>query len=297
MDVKRRIRKMETEIIKVDPRTIKLLKTNARYMEANEYERLVENIKRDEKLTSVPFCHIDENGDVEVLSGNHRVMASIDAGLNEIEIMLCKEKLTKDQCLAIQLSHNSITGKDDEEILKQLFKEIETIDFKEYSGLTDDFINFCKETENTFKTPLLTYQNLNLLFLPEELNKIKQVFDFLGNIINNDNVILASMKDYGKYLETTTNISKCLNIKNPSTTFLALIKLANNHLDEFKHLAFENDEIDTIPLSTILCKSDVKKEYAIKIDRTLGKMVDAGIIKKQNKDEGLAMICDYYNKT
>ena len=287
---------METEIIKVDPKTIKLLKTNARYMESNEYERLVENIKRDGKLTSVPFGHIDENGDIEVLSGNHRVMASIDAGLDEIEIMLCKEKLTKDQCLAIQLSHNSITGKDDEEILKQLFKEIETIDFKEYSGLTDEFINFCKETENTFKTPLLTYQNLNLLFLPEELNEIKQVFDFLGNIINNDNVILASMKDYDKYLETTTNISKCLNIKNPSTTFLALIKLANNHLDEFKQLAFENDEIDTIPLYTILGKSDVKKEYAIKIDRTLSKMVDAGIIKKQNKDEGLAIICDNYNE-
>ena len=120
MDIKGRIRKMETEIIKVDPKTIKLLKTNARYMESNEYERLVENIKRDGKLTSVPFGHIDENGDIEVLSGNHRVMASIDAGLDEIEIMLCKEKLTKDQCLAIQLSHNSITGKDDEEILKQL---------------------------------------------------------------------------------------------------------------------------------------------------------------------------------
>ena len=104
------------------------------------------------------------------------------------------------------------------------------------------------------------------------------------------------MKDYDKYLETTTNISKCLNIKNPSTTFLALIKLANNHLDEFMQLAFENDEIDTIPLYTILGKSDVKKEYAIKIDRTLSKMVDAGIIKKQNKDEGLAIICDNYNE-
>lgn len=114
MDAKRSIKIMETEIIKIDPKKIKLLKLNARYMEENEYNKLVANVKKDGKLTSVPFCHIIDKNEIEVLSGNHRVMASVDAGLNEIEIMLCKEKLSKEQCIAIQLSHNSIEGKDDE---------------------------------------------------------------------------------------------------------------------------------------------------------------------------------------
>lgn len=112
MEFKRRIKIMETEIIKINPKDIKLLKLNARYMKPQEYQKLVANIKKDGQLTSVPFCYYNEKNEIEVLSGNHRVMASIDAGLNEIEIMICKNNLTKEQALAIQLSHNSICGQD-----------------------------------------------------------------------------------------------------------------------------------------------------------------------------------------
>lgn len=51
---------METEIIKINPRDIKLLKENARYMRPEEYQKLVANIKKDGQLTSVPFCYYNE---------------------------------------------------------------------------------------------------------------------------------------------------------------------------------------------------------------------------------------------
>ncbi len=287
---------METEIIKIDPRKIKLLEVNARYMKPEEYEKLVSNIKKDGQLTSVPFCYFNEDNEIEVLSGNHRVMASIDAGLNEIEVMLCKDKLSKDKALAIQLSHNSIVGQDDEELLRKLYAELESLEFKEYSGLTDDFINFCKQTEKAFKIPNLQYQAINLLFLPNEIDDIKNCLEDLGELLNSF-TILTNIKDYDNYLETSTLISKCLNIKNPSTTFLSLLELAKLNIDNLKQVTFDNENIDHVPISTILGRSDINKEYAITIDKALNKMVDKRIIKKNEKVKGLYLIAQEYLKS
>lgn len=284
---------METEIIKINPRDIKLLKENARYMKPEEYQKLVANIKKDGQLTSVPFCYYNEKNEIEVLSGNHRVMASIDAGLNEIEIMICKNNLTKEQALAIQLSHNSICGQDDEELLRKLYGKLENLEFKEYSGLADDFLNYCKEVEKDFKVPNLTYQALNLLFLPDEIEEIKQILVTISDLLNN-NYILTNMKDYDEYLETSTVISKCLNIKNSSTTFLAIVRLAKENIDMLKELAFNNKDIDNVPLSSILRRSDINKEDAIVIDKALNKMIDKGEIKNSEKEKGLTLLARLY---
>lgn len=262
-------------------------------MKPEEYEKLVSNIKKDGQLTSVPFCFYNENHEIEVLSGNHRVMASIDAGLNEIEVMLCKDKLSKEQALAIQLSHNSISGQDDEELLRRLYGELESLEYKEYSGLTDEFINYCKEIEKDFKVPTLSYQALNLLFLPEEIEEIKQVLESIPYLLSS-NHILSNKKDYDNYLESTTTISKCLNIKNPSTTFLAMIRLAKENIDKLKELALNNEDIDYIPLSIILGRSDINKDDAMIIDKALNKLISKGEIKKNNKEKGLAILANLY---
>ena len=296
MEFKGRIKIVETEIIKINPRDIKLLKVNARYMKPDEYQRLVANIKKDGQLTSVPFCYYNENNEIEVLSGNHRVMASIDAGLNEIEVMISKTKLTKEQALAIQLSHNSICGQDDEELLKKLYGQLEDLEFKEYSGLTDDFFNFCKEVEKDFKVPNLSYQALNLLFYPEELEEIKQVLVSISDLINSNHII-SNMKDYDEYLETSTAISKCLNIKNPSTTFLAMIRLAKENIDKLNEIAFNNDDVNNIPIYTILGRSDINKEDAIIIDRALNRMISKGELKKREKEKGLVILAKLYLKS
>lgn len=266
-------------------------------MKPEEYKKLISNIKKDGKLTSVPFCYYNDENEIEVLSGNHRVMASIDVGLNEIEVMLCKDKLSKDKALAIQLSHNSIVGQDDEELLKKLYTELESLEFKEYSGLTDDFVNFCKQTEKEFKIPNLQYQAINLLFLPEEISDIKNCLDSVGDMLNSYSIV-AKLKDYGNYLETSTLISKCLNIKNPSTTFLAILELAKQNINNLKKLSFDNNDIGYVPISSVLERSDINKEYAITIDKALNKMVDKKMISKNEKEKGLFILAqDYLNNS
>ena len=76
---------MKTKIVKIDPRKIKLLEVNARFMSADEFQKLVANVKRDGCLTQLPFCVYNDDGELEVLLGNHRVQAAIEAGLKEID--------------------------------------------------------------------------------------------------------------------------------------------------------------------------------------------------------------------
>lgn len=56
------------------------LEKNARYMTNEQFRNLVENIKRDGQLSSVPFC-VKVDGKYRVLSGNHRVMAAKEAAV------------------------------------------------------------------------------------------------------------------------------------------------------------------------------------------------------------------------
>lgn len=144
-----------------------------------------------------------------------------------------------------------------------------------------------------FKVPNLSYQALNLLFLPEETKEIKEVLESISDLLNT-NHILTSMKDYDEYLGTTTTISKCLNIKNPSTTFLAMIRLVKENMDKLKELAFNNDNIDNVPLSVILGRSDIDKAYAKIIDKALNRMISKGEIKKSEKEKGLAILAKNY---
>ena len=53
---------INTRIIEIDPRELKLLKMNARFMRHEEFQRLVANIKRDGQLTSAPFAALDPAG-------------------------------------------------------------------------------------------------------------------------------------------------------------------------------------------------------------------------------------------
>ena len=76
------------------------------------FEQLTENIRRDGYLSSVPLCQELEGGDLEVLSGNHRVQAAIAAGVEQILVIVIPENASPRK-IAIQLSHNSLTGEDD----------------------------------------------------------------------------------------------------------------------------------------------------------------------------------------
>ncbi len=125
------------------------------------FSQLVENIRRDGCLTSVPLVY-DDDGKLEVLSGNHRVMAAIKAGLEEAEVMEITTPLGREQRVAIQLSHNAIAGADDPSILAELWADLDFA-YKEYSGLTEEDLAGITEIDTTaISVEAPKYEELNL---------------------------------------------------------------------------------------------------------------------------------------
>jgi hypothetical protein len=89
-------------------------------------------------LTSTPLVWNDrDTGRLGVLSGNHRTLAAIEAGLPQIWWTQIDEPLPRQRQIALQLSRNAIAGQDDPAILKELYDELESVEWRQCTGLDD----------------------------------------------------------------------------------------------------------------------------------------------------------------
>lgn len=287
---------METKVIKVDPREIKLLEVNARFMNADEFQRLVQNIKRDGCLTQLPFCVYDDDGNLVVLSGNHRVQAAIEAGLQEIDVQVTEEKLTKDQRIAIQLSHNAICGKDDMAILKQLYESIDDVNMKAYSGLDDETLKLLDNiSTQSMSYSGLQYQILNILFLPSEIEEIKAVLKDVMKEVRSNETLMLRMAEYDKYLDTITDVSKALRIRNTAVGFMAMLEIVKKHMSELKEVWIEDaKDKEYVPISTIIGRSDIKAKSGRILDKAIERLIAKGEIKKSDKEDALVVLAEKY---
>lgn len=208
---------------------LKMLSTNAHYMDKTEFDILVANIRRDGVLTSYPVIY-DRDVRGEILSGNHRVKAALQAGLTETPCIVIKSPLTHDQKLGIILSHNAIHGKDDETILRQLFEQIESVDFKKYSGLTED--DFKLEEVDfkamSFEQPQIVESVIK--FMPADKACFEQTVADIEKKYKKKTLYLAHIADYGRLFDTVLKIKTDYGIINVSTAMKKLCDLAQTQM-------------------------------------------------------------------
>lgn len=292
---------METKIKTIDPRKLRLLEQNARYMKQQEYQQLVENIKKDGALSSVPFCCLvvdweKEEEYYEVLSGNHRVMAAIDAGLKEIQIMYTEEELSESQRMAIILSHNSITGHDDLATLKEMYEQIDDLQYRRYSGLDDETLKLLDKVGTQSMSSLsLEYQLLNIVVLPTELEEAQKIIEEAKKHVGKNTALTLRYEDYDKWLDTLDTVGASYNIKNTATVLLAMLMLVENHLDELKNVWIEEaDDKQWVPTSTLLGRTKVRASDGRVIDKAIERMISTKAITKKEKHKALAIMAQSY---
>jgi len=224
------------EIKRIQLRTINLLeegKNNARYMTPAQFELLVNNIKRDGVLTSVPLLYTENDGSLTCLSGNHRVGAAKAALIEEADCMVINSKLTKEQRTAIQLSHNAITGQDDLNVLLGLYQSLDCTQ-KEYSGITDDTFKMITDLDLAgLAAGQPKYEEIACVFLPEEkiafasaIEKIKKAPKSL--------VLGCKYEDFDSIFATLVKTKEKMNIHNTAIAMRVMAELALAQLD---HLA------------------------------------------------------------
>ena len=279
---------MKTRVVKMDPKTLKLLELNARYMRHETFQRLVANVKTDEALTQIPFACLDPDGKYLVLSGNHRVKASMEAGLLEIDVQITDEDLPPARRLAIQLSHNAITGEDDPTILKQLYEAIADVDAKLYSGLDDKTLALLAASPDldSLSEPNLNFQVLSMAFLPDELDAFKLAIKDAAVLLTGDDRLAVRLADYDAFMNAVLQAGQAANVQNAATSLMVMLDVFNRH-----KLTLRDEWLDDtggakhdgwVPLSSIFGRDTVPAKAAAVIARAVDRMADQGVITKGN---------------
>jgi hypothetical protein len=203
---------------------------NARYMDAQTFDRLVSNIRRDGRLESVPLVGRRPNdARFDIISGHHRVAAAKKAGLKTILVMVIAVK-NRSELRAKQLSHNAITGKDDDALLKKLYESIEDLEMKMYSGLQDQ-LDGMAFVSLSFRAG--TYKEFVLAFVPEDI----ETFDAAAKVIADESTIgsgslvrLTPAKAFEAFAEALRKLKKAENIKANGAALSRMVELATERL-------------------------------------------------------------------
>lgn len=220
-------------LLVVDPSTLLPTRKNARYMPKEVFDQLTANVKADAALQSVPLCHRLADGRIEILSGNHRVKSAIEAGLKEIVILCFTAELKPSRKRAIQLSHNAIVGQDDAQLLVELWKEIDQMADRIYSGLDSKALGEIAKVEfKGFNAEQIRTETITLWFLPEEVEEFDKLLAKMSEVVGSKQVYLAPLASYEKLFNLIIEKKKRDNIKNTAVAMMALIDEMAEHFKQ-----------------------------------------------------------------
>jgi len=217
--------RLETRVATFKLSSLRLLskEENARFMTQAEFKQLVENLRIDGRLTSTPLVYRGE-----VLSGNHRVEAALAAGIEEAECLEIVTELSPPRRIALQLSHNAIVGKDDMGVLQAAYRSLD-LSWKRFSGLTEESFAGLKPVDiSALAISAPKYQELILLFLPEELDRFNEAFARFKKKLDGGKAEahVAHLDDFERIFEAVVRVKKVRGIHNSALAFRAMAEIA-----------------------------------------------------------------------
>ncbi|WDZ84051.1 ParB N-terminal domain-containing protein [Micromonospora cathayae] len=295
---------LDPRLMTVRPQDLTLLEVNARYMRKEQYDRLVANVKRDGCLTSVPLVWHDVANDRKVvLSGNHRVMASIDAGLTEITVMVVQQQLSRARQVALQLSHNAIAGEDDPATLKQLYEELDDVDWRAYSGLDDKQLDLLAQVDlEGLAEANLDFATIQLVFLPHELDAARTSFDEARKLVQADGRWLAGYVDYEATLDALATTHGAHNVGNVATALGLILTVFERHLGELRDGVWYDPETGEpignahrlVPIETVLETRSMPADAAAVLTRAVDQLVRKGDVPADQRWRALELLAADY---
>ncbi|MEV4705439.1 ParB N-terminal domain-containing protein [Actinoplanes sp. NPDC049316] len=293
-------RRIET----VDPKSLTLLEVNARFMRKETFDRLVANVRRDGGLTSVPLVWDDTAGGRRVvLSGNHRVMAAIEAGVEAIDIMVVDQPLSRARQVALQLSHNAIEGEDDPATLKHLYDELDDVDWRAYSGLDDKQLGLLADLDlEGLSEANLDFASVQLVFLPQELDAARAAFDEARGLTQADARWLAAYGDYEATLDALATAHGAHNVGNVATALGIILAVFERHLGELRDGVWYDPEAgeplvnarQLVPIETVLETRSMPADAAAVFARAVDTAVRRGDVPAEQRWRALELFAADY---
>ena len=218
------------KLMVVDPRELVLLKKNARVFKKDTFKQLTDNVRKDGRLSSMPLCYRMEDGKLEVLSGNHRVQAAIQAGLAHILVLVLEKELSRAEQIAIQLSHNALVGEDDQVILAELWASIDDITAQLYAGLSSDTVENLEKIDLVpFTTPQIYSRTLTFAFVDDEAERLNGVLESL-EALPVKSAYVQPLKDFDRFFDLLEVAKKKCGVRNTSLAMLQLMDICETAL-------------------------------------------------------------------
>lgn len=214
-----------------------LLEKNANIMKPEVYKTLVENMKHDGRLTQWPFVMKLPDGRYGVPSGNHRVRAAIDAGIEEDWCITCEVTLPVDEAKRIQVAHNSLKGNQSNVVLLELLDEFKDIELLRLSGAHFD-LSKLDDKKMEFKaidSGGLDFHDVLFYFTDYEIKRLDDILVDLEKRLDdqaNPTYILEKSR-YRTLVEAITQTKREANIKSTATVLNFMIDYVYNHREEF----------------------------------------------------------------
>jgi len=269
------------ELWKVHPSTLREQDVNARSMPKAMFERLAQTIARDKRLESLPLCAKTERG-LEIISGHHRVRAATAAGISEMFVLVDVTGLTRSQIAAKQLSHNSIEGEDNAQLLAEIYRQIEDAESKLEAFIDQKLdIELPKvkieglDIEIDFKTVLL-------IFLPRVKERLDHALEYIRSTGQRlDGVYIASESDYSPLEKAVRKINDVYDVRVVADAIGKMADLA------LQACGVSVEDPERVHLKDIFGTAWVPKEAGSVIRDAVQKMVKAGDIGQTNRWQAL----------
>lgn len=202
---------------------------NARYMPVEKMQQLINNIKDEGKLESVPLVYKERNK-YKIISGHHRVQAAREAGIEKILVMI-GEPQNSDDIKSKQLSHNELSGLDDKTVLADIFHSIEDISRRIATGLNDEI---AKIDYTSLNFRIGNFKEFTVMFLPEDVGIYDEAMDIVAAEMltkPQTEIRLSSVKYYDKFANTIRRIKKAENIKSNGVALMRMVELAQQTME------------------------------------------------------------------
>ncbi|MFD6811541.1 ParB N-terminal domain-containing protein [Streptomyces anthocyanicus] len=266
-----------------DPRDLTLLDLNARFLPHEQFKQLVENIRRDGCLTSTPLVWNDaDSGRRIVLSGNHRTMAAREAGLTRIGWLEITDPLPRQRQIALQLSHNAIAGQDDPAILKELYEELESVEWRQYTALDDKALELLEKVDvGGLGEANLDFTTISIVFLPDELERAEAALDEAKKPAAADARWGLALTQYDGVLNALETTRAAYKIGNAATAFGVILDTFERHLTDltegwYDPQARAASRDGTAPIETIFGVREIPTATAAALRKTIEDLVRAG---------------------
>ena len=208
--------------------------------------------------------------------------------MTKLHIMIDTTNLPLDAIKAKQLAHNSIQGEDDEQILKQIYSQIEDANYKLEAYMDEEFDIKVEKVQIDDININTDYKNILVTFLDTQKDIFEEVAD---EIINDyDGLYLVEMKRMKGFINVLEQTQKDYDARSMGTVFTKMAEIAKEYLGE-------EIEEERIALKDLIGKAYVTDEFKDLLDEVVKKNTNSKKITKTKRWNTIKeLLMDYLDK-